>query len=30
MTLHPVSVQEMTVGFGGPSSLCLPLWREDV
>jgi len=28
MTLHPVSIQELTAGFGGPSSLCLPLWRE--
>lgn len=30
MKLHPVSIQEMTVGFGGPSSLCQPLWREDL
>ena len=30
MTLHPVSIQEMTAGFGGPTSLCLPLWRENV
>lgn len=27
MTLHPVSIQEMTAGFGGPNSLCLPLRR---
>lgn len=30
MRLHPVSIQEMTVGFGGPSSLCQALWREDL
>ena len=30
MTVHPVSIQEMTVGFGGPNSLCLPLVREDL
>lgn len=30
MTLHPVSIQEMTAGFGGPNSLCLPLEREDL
>lgn len=30
MTLHPVSIQEMTVGFGGPASLCLPLHREGI
>lgn len=30
MKLHPVSIQEMTVGFGGPASLCQPLWREDL
>lgn len=30
MTVHPVSIQEMTVGFGGPTSLCLPLVREDL
>ena len=30
MTVHPVSIQEMTAGFGGPNSLCLPLMREDL
>lgn len=30
MTLHPTSIQELTVGFGGPGSLCLPLWRDDL
>ena len=30
MTLHPVSIQEMTAGFGGPNSLCLPLERESL
>ena len=30
MTVHPVSIQEMTVGVGGPNSLCLPLVREDL
>ena len=30
MTLHPVSIQEMTAGFGGPNSLCLPLVRESL
>lgn len=30
MTVHPVSIQEMTAGFGGPNSLCLPLEREDL
>lgn len=30
MALHPVSVREMTAGFGGPNSLCLPLLRESL
>lgn len=30
MTVHPVSIQEMAAGFGGPNSLCLPLMREDL
>ncbi|WP_102338195.1 arginine deiminase [Collinsella provencensis] len=27
--LFPVSIDELTSGYGGPSCLCLPLWRED-
>ena len=30
MELFPLSIDELTKGYGGPNCLCLPLWREDL
>lgn len=27
--LFPIAIDELTSGYGGPSCLCLPLWRDD-
>lgn len=30
MELFPLSIDELTKGYGGTNCLCLPLWREDL
>ena len=30
MELKPVTIEELTKGYGGPNCLCLPLWRSEL